>query len=83
MLIHDDHLVFLNDVIDVFLEQAVSAQELGNIVDTLGLAVTVLLAQPFGLIFTRLIQLRIQVNFGEFSNQIGQNECVRVVRIQE
>ena len=69
VLIDDEDLIFLDDVIDIFLEQAVSAKELGNIVYPFGLAVTVLLAQPFGLVLARLIQLRIQVDIGEFGDQ--------------
>ena len=46
VLVNDDDLVLLDDVIDVLLKQAVGPQQLGDVVDALGLAIAVLLAGP-------------------------------------
>src|SRR5271170_1371729 len=83
VLVHDDNLVFLNYVIDIFFKQTISPEELGDIVNPFRLAVTMLLALLFGFVFLGIIQTRVQINIGELRDQIRQDESIRVVRIQE
>ena len=65
MFVNYDDLIFLYDIIDIFFEEAVAAQKLSNIVNPLRLTITVLLAFPLPLILLRLVQKRIEVDFGE------------------
>ena len=49
----------------------------------LGLRVAMLLALRFFLVLLFLRQTRIEIDLGEFVNQIRQHKCVRIIRIQK
>ena len=83
VFVDDDDLVFLDDVLDVFLEKAVGAQQLRDVVDPLGLRVAMLLALGLLLVLLLVGQRRIEIDLGEFADQIRQHERVRIVRVQK
>ena len=79
--INDHDLVVFDDVLNVFLEQAVGTEQLRDIVDALCLRVAMLLALRLFLVLLFLRQTWIEIDFGKFVNQIRQHERVRIIGI--
>ena len=80
--VHDHHLVFFNDILDVFFVEAVGFEKLGDVVDALGLGVAMLLAGSLGLGFARGVEGRVIFDVGELGEEVGEHEGVRVVRVE-
>ena len=80
-LIDDYDFVILDHVLDIFLKQAVGAEQLGDVVDALRLGVAMLLALRFFLVLLVVGQIWIKIDLGEFVDQIRQHKCVRVIWI--
>ena len=64
------------------IKQEIVAEQLSDIVNSFCLAVTILLTLLFAFVLLRRTQVRVQIDFGELGDKIGQNESVRIVRIQ-
>jgi hypothetical protein len=69
-LIDNDDLVFLNDVLNIFLEQAVGPQQLRDVVYPFCLRVAMLLPLRFSLVFLFLREIQIEIDLGELVDQI-------------
>src|SRR5207249_2413077 len=82
-LIDNHDLVLLNDILNVFFEEAVGAQQLRDVMDPLGLLVAMLLALRFFLVLFLLRQCWIEIDLGEFVDQIRKYKCIRIVWIKE
>ena len=66
---------------DIFLEQAIRAQQLCDVVNAFALHVALLLPlglQPFSFVVR---ERRIKIDLGEFADQIREHERVRIVGI--
>src|SRR5205814_5690541 len=63
--------------------EAVGAQQLRDVVDPLGLFVAMLLALRFFLVLFLLRQCWIEIDLGEFVDQIRKYKCIRIVWIKE
>ena len=83
VLVDDDHLTFFDHVVYVLLVDTVSAQQLGDVVNALGLVIHVGLALEFFLSLFREREFRILVNLGELRHEIGQHESVGVIWAHE
>jgi hypothetical protein len=82
-LVDDEDFVVLDDVFDVFLVEAVGLEELRDVVDPLGLRVEVLLLRGLGPDLVLVAQRRVQVDVGEFVDQVRQDKGIRIVRVHE
>ena len=82
-LVDDENLVFLDDIFHVLLVKAVGLEQLGDVVDALGLRVIVLLLGGLGFDLLLVGERGIKVDVGELVDQVGQDEGVRIVRVHE
>ena len=70
VFVDDDDLIVLDDVLDVFFEETIGAEELRDVVDPLRLAVAMILPFDFRLLFVFRRKIRIEIDLGEFADQI-------------
>ena len=82
-LVDDENFVFLDDIFHVLFVKAVGLEQLGDIVDALGLRVIVLLLLRFAFDLLLVGERGIEVEVGELVDQVGQDEGVRIVRVHE
>ena len=80
--VHDHHLVFLDDILDVFFVEAVGFEELGDVVDAFRLCVAMLLAGRLRVGLACRVEGRVVFDVGELREQVGEHEGVRVVRVE-
>ncbi len=83
VVIHDDHLVVFDHVLNVFFEDAIGFEKLGNVVDFLGLGVHADLFGLFGGEFLLLGEIGICVDVGEERAEVGKREGFRIARRKE
>ena len=83
VFVDDDDFVFLDDVGDVLLEKAVGAQQLRDVVDLLGLLVALFLPLGFHPVLLVVGEGAVEIDVGEFADQIREDEGIGIVRIQE
>ena len=80
--VDDHHLVFLDDVFDVLLEEAVGAQQLRNVVDLLAPLVEGLL-DALLLLFPLAIRQLLRIHLLQRRHQVGNDERIGIVRVEE
>ena len=81
--IDDDDLVLLDHILDVLLVEAVGLEQLGDVVHALGGVVAVLLAGGLLRGLLGIGERRIGLDIGELGEEVGEDEGVRVVGVEE
>ena len=79
MLIDDHNFAILNDVVDIFLKEAVRLEQLAQVMETLALGGKLLLKSVFALGFLIISKGLIGVDAVDLSQHIGHDEGVGVV----
>ncbi len=82
IFIHNNDLVLHHDVLDVLFINAVSAEQLGDIVDALAGLIVILLFGGLGALLLLLTEVLVVLDVVETGEQIGQDEGVGIVRVQ-
>ena len=81
--IDNDDLVLLDDIFDILLVEAVGLQQLGNVMHPLGGVVAVLLCGGFLGGLLGIGERGVGLDVGELREEIGEDEGVRVIGVQE
>ncbi len=81
--IDNDDLVLLDDIFDILLVEAVGLQQLGNVMHPLGGVVAVLLCGGFLGGLLGIGERGVGLDVRELREEIGEDEGVRVIGVQE
>jgi len=81
--VHDDDLVFLDDILDILFIEAVGLEKLGDVVHPLGGMIAMLLGCGFPGGLFGVTQRGIRIDVGELGQQVGEDKGVRIVGIEE
>ena len=81
--VDDDDLVLFDNVFDILLVEAVGLEQLSNIVHPLGGVVALLLGGGFLGGLLGIGERGVRLDIGELGEEVGENERIRVVGIEE